>query len=321
MAGLLFLPSLVNAFQELPKAELHLHLGGSYPKDYLFSIADQVQREELEKNLEWIAGGVNYNDAFRAFQLISQIVNTEEKVQKGAEALCITMKNDRVAYAEIRTGLKDLGQGQEAYLKAVLNGIQTQLSSDFQAAVLLSLQRSSSREVAQKTVDLALKYRDQGVVGIDISGDSTLGHVDAFLPELVRAKEAGLLFVVHMGESPHEKDQMYLLEALQPARIGHGVHLSSEAQEWVLKHRTPVEVCLTSSVLVKMVESYDQHPGLQLFRQGHPIVLCTDDPLLFSTSLTQELQFAHTHGGLSVDEVKSIAANAFDHALKVNFLH
>ncbi len=302
-------------FQELPKAELHIHLGGAYPQSYLFSIASAEQKQELSKKLNSIANRIDYHDVFQVFSLVSEIVNTEEKVEKGVEALCLALKEDNVVYVEIRCTLKDLGQGMEAYLNAILRGIERQASDRFTAKLILSLKRNSSLEAARQTVDLALEYRDQGVVGIDISGDSTIGQIDRILPELLRAKEEGLPFVVHIGESPYEKDQMRLLTTLDPVRVGHGIFLVREAADWILTHKTPLEICLTSSVLVQMIDTYDLHPGIQFFNKGHPVVFCTDDPLIFSTTLSKELRLAHRLAGFSLEDVKSITSNAFDHIL------
>jgi adenosine deaminase len=306
----------LHDFQRLPKAELHLHLGGSFPQEYLFSIATKQQQEELQQALETIAQGVDYHEVFHVFRLIAQIVNTEEKLQQGVEKLCASLLEDNVRYVEIRTGIKDLGRGYEESLKAVLAGIKAHESSQFKANVVLSVQRSSSLELAQATVDLAIRYHHQGVAGIDISGNSTLGQIDCLIPELVRAKAAGIPFVVHMGEAPDESDQMLLLTQLEPKRIGHGVYLSSEAKEWILSHQIPVEICLTSSVLVKMVGRYDEHPGLEFFRLNHPVVFCTDDPLLFSTTVSRELWHAHQACGLEAGDLKRLTQKSFDYALE-----
>lgn len=300
--------------RKLPKAELHLHLGGAYPLPYLLSIATPKQAEELQSSLALIAKRVSYRNAFRFFQVIAEIIDTEEKVQKGVEALCHFFKEDGVVYAEIRTGLKNLGKGYEAYLKAVLEGMRQASSSDCQTKLCLSLQRNSSPEMAKMTVDLALKYRDFGVVGIDISGDSCTGPVEQIMPALLYAKQKGLPVVVHIGESPDETDQLYLLENLHPIRVGHGVHLTTEAKAWIAKRRIPLEVCLTSSVLVEMVADADQHPGLRYFQEGHPIILCSDDPLLFSTTLSQEFLMAHK-SGLSLEELTKIGQDAFQYTL------
>lgn len=316
---LLLLPGCLMAFQEealfeaLPKAELHLHLGGSFPKNYLLSLATPEEQVMLEEKLDIVAEGMHYHEIFPVFQIVSKLVNTEEKVQKGVEALCQTLLEDHVSYVEIRTGLKDLGEGPEAYLQAVLSGIETNLSPNFQAFVILSLQRHASLEQTQTTVDLALKY--PRVIGIDISGDSKRGNIESILPELLRAKQGGLPFVVHLGETVGETDQMLLLEALNPKRVGHGVFLSDEAKRWILSHQTPIEICLSSSVLVQMIERYEEHPGFDFFRLGHPVVFCTDDPLLFSTKLSRELALAY-QVGLTQEELETIVSDSFEYVLE-----
>jgi adenosine deaminase len=316
MANCAFSTETVQELKNLPKAELHLHLGGAFPKDYLFSIATPYQQEELQQALEQIAQGIDYHAVFHVFRLVAQVVNTEDKVQQGVERLCTFLREDHVRYVEIRTGIKDLGHGHEAYLNAVLAGLQAHVSPDFKANVVLSIQRSSPLDVVKATVDLAIKYQNRKVVGIDISGNSTLGQIDRLIPELLRAKAAGIPFVIHLGEAPHEPDQMLLLTTLEPKRIGHGVYLSSEAKEWVLKHRIPVEVCLTSSLLVKMVDRYEDHPGFEFFRSNHPVVFCTDDPLLFSTTGSQELGLAHQYGRLPLEDLKCAVEHSFDYTLE-----
>lgn len=268
--------------QQIPKTELHTHLGGSYPVEFLETIATPEQINLLKLQAKKIAEGIGYEDAFKIFGTIAQIVNTDEKVKQGTYAYCQSLKNDGVVYAEIRTGLKDLGNGLEGYLKSVLDGINAAQSDNFHVRLLLSLQRSSSETIAKQTVDLALKFKDQGIVGIDLSGISTQGNVENILAQLLRAKHSGLYLTVHMGETTGEKDQMILLKTLNPDRIGHGVFLDDAARQWILDRKIPVEVCLTSSLLVGMTDKFTNHPWLKDGLEGHPISICTDDPLIFS---------------------------------------
>lgn len=301
--------------KSLPKAELHLHLGGSFPLSYLLSIATPEQAEELQKGLEVLSKKVHYHDVFPLFKLVGNIVNSEERVKNGVEALCRSLKEDGVTYVEIRSSVKDLGKGYEEYLKAILEGLQNERTESFKPYLLLSLQRNSPLTITHTTIDLAIQYQDAGVVGIDLSGDSSLEQMEFLIPELKRAKNSKLALVLHMGESTKEKGQIDLLTNLEPDRIGHGVFLTDEAKEWIVTKKIPLEVCLTSSVLVEMVGHAHEHPGIELYRRGHPIVLCTDDPLLFSTSLTQELMVAHQTCGLSLDELFSITYNSFKYTL------
>ncbi len=302
----LALPEVNERIKNLPKAELHLHLGGSFPIAYLQTIATPEQFAALEAGLDRIAEGMAYQDTFFAFGLAAKIVNTEQKIEDGTFALCKELQEDGVDYVEIRTGLKNLGTGYQGYLDAVVRGIERAHKDGFKACILLSLQRNATEAYARATVDLAVAYRERGVAGIDISGDSTLGDITGILPIILEAKQAGLGIALHIGESPLETDQMLLLETLEPERVGHAVHLTDAAYAWIIAHKTPVEVCLTSSELTMMVDHHTMHPGIEYYRNNHPIVICTDDPLIFRTSLTEELLLLIYAGLLDVEEVEGI---------------
>lgn len=67
--------------ERLEKVELHLHLGGSYPLEYLQSIASEEKIAELNSFLDLIDNGIDYHDGFKAFDIVSSIVDSEEKVE------------------------------------------------------------------------------------------------------------------------------------------------------------------------------------------------------------------------------------------------
>ena len=111
--------------KQLPKAELHLHLGGSYPLEYVLSIATEAQKAQLLNFIEKLDNGLQYQEAFEIFTIISQIVNTEERVINGVTALCQEQEKEGVRHLEIRTGLKDFGQGYEPYLQNLFKGYKS----------------------------------------------------------------------------------------------------------------------------------------------------------------------------------------------------
>jgi adenosine deaminase len=305
----------LEEIRQIPKAELHLHLGGSYPLNYLKTIATLQEFNALKKGIDQFVSGIDYTQCFFVFDLINKIVNTNQRVEDGTYHLCRELQKDGVTYVEIRTGLKDLDSGFEDYLKAVINGIAKASNNNFKAKVLLSIRRASSLNYVQSTIDLALKYKNRGVIGIDISGNSVTGDIISVLPVLIEGKNKGLSFVVHMGESPLEKGQIVLLEQLQPVRIGHGVHLLPEALDWIKINKIPVEVCLSSSVCVRMVNDYISHPGLQLYSEDHPIIICTDDPLIFRTTLTQEYMYFAQEKKCSLEQLKHLIKKSYTYRL------
>jgi adenosine deaminase len=204
--------------------------------------------------------------------------------------------------------LKNLGNGCEEYLNAVLRGIrQGEAKSPIKIGLVLSLRRDTSAAVAEQTIDLALQYRSQGVVGLDVSGDSVQGDGSAIFAAILRGKAQGLPLTLHIGESPKEtpEQQMLELSMLQPERVGHCVHLCPEAQAWIREKNLLVELCLTSAVKASMITEPQDHPALSLLLQGHPVAICTDDPLIFNTTLIHEHRYVSQVTRLSLSEVQA----------------
>jgi adenosine deaminase len=307
--------------KNMQKSELHLHLGGAWPLEYLKEISQPQEFADLSLMLNQIqAGSVDYHTAFRVFSLISKIMHSDERVEDGVAALCKDLLRDNVVYAEFRTGLKDLGSGLEGYLAAVLRGIQRgTYETPLRVGVILSVRRDTHHFTAEETIDLALKYRNKGVVGIDVSGDSTQGDGKQIFSALIRAKENNLPITLHIGESKEETaaQQMMELFTIQPERIGHGVHLCEEGNRWIKEKKILVELCLTSAFKAGMISNESEHPALKLLLQGHPVAICTDDPLVFNTTLSEEYTRVAQLTGLSPEEIEELQK----HIHIYNFFH
>lgn len=285
---------------QIPKIDLHLHLGGSFPLDYIEEIASPEEYKAICEELKRIHKQVDYSDCFHIFTLVAQVVNTDEKIEEGAFRLAKQQAEDGVALCEVRTGLKDLGSGIEGYLQAVLRGLKRgEETFGIRMPLLVSLRKTDSVEHIYKTLDLALKYQ---LAGLDLSGDTNLGGYDHLIEPLLTAKKEGLKLMMHLGEVP-QGDQRPLLELLQPDRVGHGVFLSAPSIEWLKETGTPLEVCLSTGYIAKMILSYEDHPGFKLYQEGHPVIFCTDDPLLTQKTLTDEIALAASLLGMSLEEI------------------
>lgn len=299
-------PALVKEMHQLPKVELHLHLGGSWPIDFLRNVAKPADFSAFCHFLDLIDNGIDYHEEFKAFGLVEKIVNTDQLVEEGTFALCKNLAQDNVFMAEIRTGLKDTGTGFEGYLKAVLKGLKRgRAEFNLKLGLVLSLRRNTSKKDAEKTLELAIKYRGEGIIGFDLSGDSTVGNGQFALAALNEAAKEGFPITLHLGENAKECHQQQLNEliALNPKRVGHCVFLGTPAKEWIIANKTPVEMCLTSALKVKMIDHHEEHPALALLKAKHPVLICTDDPSMFKVSLSDECAYAALQG-ITMDEIK-----------------
>jgi len=309
--------NLLDKLKDINKTELHAHLGGAVPMDFIQKYSTDKEYIEITNMINKIRSGIDYSEGFKVFPLISKVLNTTERIREAAHDFCRKQYNDKVSVSELRTGLKKIGgKGFEEHLKAVLTGLESGMKDyNVKVPLVLSLRRDTSAEDAKEIVDLAIKYRQIGVLtGIDISGESTKGDASGIFEALKLARDNGLPITLHIGEHSSEtaEQQMKELREIQPDRVGHAVHLCHEALLWVLENRIVVEACIMSAWSVGMINKPGEHPALELFRKGHPVVFCTDDSTLFG-DLSEELALVACLCDLSIEQVIGMQLQAINH--------
>lgn len=310
---------LLNTLKGIEKTELHAHLGGAISKSFIYSCCNTQDYKVLLEFINNLRSGMDYTRAFEAFNMIGKILNSNQRIEEAAFDFCQNQYEDKVTFSEIRTGLKRLdGKGFEEYLNAVLRGLNKGMQEyPIRVNLILSLRRNSTIEDANETIDLAIKYRDMGITGIDISGESTKGDGNGIFEALQRAKDNGFSITLHIGENCNEipEQQMKELTQIKPERVGHAVFLCPEAYQWIEENQIVVEACIRSALSVSMIKYPGEHPVFTLLRKGHPVVFCTDDSTLFGT-LSEELALVAYLCNLKVENVIEMQKKALEYSFK-----
>lgn len=303
---------LLQGLRETLKTELHSHLGGAVPIEFIKKYSTPQAYAEVVGFIDKLKQGIDYSEGFKVFPMIRNVLTTNERLEEAVYEYCRSQFNDNVTFTELRTGLKKLDGGFEDCLKAVLAGIERGMRDyPITVTLLLSLRRDTPVDEAMETVELAIKYRGTIVTGIDVSGESIKGDGSGIFDALRYAKKNELPITLHLGENIKESHEQQIMElrAIQPDRVGHAVLLGHEAEEWIREKRVPVEACIRSALSVKMIEKPGDHPALKLFKEGHPVVFCTDDSTLFG-DLSEELALAACLCDLSVEQVAEMQKRA-----------
>ena len=112
------------------------------------------------------------------------------------------------------------------------------------------------------------------------------------------------------ARAPSVREAVHLCGA---HRIGHATRLIEDESltQYVNDRRIALEICLTSNVQTRAVESYQEHPLRLYFDRGMNVVLNTDNRLMSGTTLTDEYMHAATTLGFTFDELAEIALNGF----------
>ncbi|KTG33306.1 hypothetical protein cypCar_00001439 [Cyprinus carpio] len=213
-------------------------------------------------------------------------------IEQVAKAVIQEFAADGVKYLELRSTPREVtetGLTKQRYIETVLEAIRQckQEEVDIDVRFIVAVDRRHGPLVAMETVKLAedfLLSSDGVVVGLDLSGDPTVGHGKDLLSALEKAKNCGLKLALHLSEVGAHGD-FFILELC-------------------------FEMCLTSNVKGQTVPSYDKHHFQYWYKRGHPCVLCTDDKGVFCTDLSQEYQLAASTFGLTQEAVWMLSQQA-----------
>jgi adenosine deaminase len=187
--------------------------------------------------------------------------------------------------------------------------------------------RNEDPALSVKLVELAVSHREKGCVGFDLAGEEAghpaKEHVEAFQ----LAKRMNFSITIHAGESFGPESIWQALQYCGAHRIGHGTRLSEDLvvydgqvvkvgplAQYVLDHRIPLEVCLSSNVHTGATADLASHPFPVFQRLGFRLTLNTDNRLMSRTTLTDEYRLAVETFGLDLDDLETISINGMKSA-------
>ena len=315
----------------LPKIELHAHLNGSLSVSTIGKLVrlhkQSYPQEQVPSVTQILSDPKGFDDGYAIFKCAQALVDHPEAVKLAASNVLLEFAEDNVKYLELRSTPRDCPgkMTKREYLLAIIEAIQNQ--SAVKAALLVSIDRRKSVEEADENVELALSLKRDFpavVVGIDLSGDARVNQLEDYIDALQKAQAQGLKVSLHFAEVKNDKEIQYVLNhcSFKPDRVGHCtfIHQSTAAAgmgESIWKKfcdwNIPSEICLTSNVKCRSVESYEKHHLSIWYHEKLPFAICTDDKGVFNCSSSEEYAHAMELLNLSKDEMLLLSKNSIEY--------
>jgi len=290
------------------KAELHVHLEGSIEAETLLAIDPSLSREDIAAHYVCRT----FDEFIQGYIWVNRKIEKPEHYALATRHLLERLAAQDVTYAEITLSAgMILWKGQD--LPAIYDAIwrESQRSS-VKTLWIPDAVRNLGPEPALPVAKFAVERRGDGVVAFGLGGDEARGPAELFRDVFAYARDGGLHLVCHAGETTGP-ESVWAALAIGAERIGHGI---AAARDPVLlkklrESNVPLEICISSNVCTGVVPSLADHPVRQLYDAGVPIVLNTDDPAFFHTTLTREYEIAERWFGLPAG---TLAAGSFRYA-------
>ena len=310
-------PLTLENIGHAPKALLHDHLDGGLRPATVIDLAGRCAYDGLPSTDEaqlaaWFRTAAHSGSLVRYLEPFAHtvaVMQTPEALHRVAYECVEDLAADNVVYAEIRFAPElHLGGGLslddvvEAVLAGFVDGENAAAATGRTIVVrtLVTAMRHAAR--SRDIAELAIRFRDSGVVGFDIAGAEAgyppSRHLDAF--EYMRANNAR--FTIHAGEAFGIPSIHEALAFCGADRLGHGVRLVDDIEELadgtaslgrlaalVRDKRIPLELCPSSNVQTGAVPSIEKHPFDLLARLRFRVTVNTDNRLMSDTTMSREM--------------------------------
>lgn len=325
--------------RSLPKVLLHDHLDGGVRPETVIELAREQKYAELPTTdpgelSAWFQRGAQRGSLplfLEGFKHTCGVMQTEEALERVAYETVEDMHKDGVVYFETRFAPSFHTSGGlhwERVVGAVIRGLERgEKEFGVRWGILLCAMRHMSPAVSVEVAELAVDFRERGVVGFDLAGEEggypPKKHVDAFH----YIQRANFNITIHAGEAFGKESIWQAIQWCGAHRIGHATRLVEDMRikdgkvlnmgplaQYVLDKRIPLEICLTSNVHTGAVKSLDEHPFGILHKFRFRVTLNTDDRLMSGITLTDEYRTAADTFRLSIDDLEKLTINAMKSA-------
>ena len=320
-------PSLAReSLHALPKTELHVHLDGSLRPGTMIELAEEAgvelpsrEPDELERRMR-AEDSRNLEDYLERFDITLSLMQRGDALERVAFELAEDNARENVRYMEVRYSpilLIEEGLPLTETVEAPLRGLRrAQELYGIRTSLIICGIRNMDPATSRDLADLTVAYKGRGVVAFDLAGAEynypAKKHRNAFFTVINKNMAA----TIHAGEAYGPESIHQALHYCRANRIGHGTRLyeDPDLMRFVRDFRIPLEICLTSNVQTRAVDSFAAHPLRTYYDAGLVVTLNTDNRLISGTTVTDEYLAAHRHLGFDWDELTHIARMGFESA-------
>lgn len=312
---------IADIVRRMPKVETHIHLEGTVTPETLIRIHGSDKLPDGRKFSD-LYKFENFSGFLFCYKEVMQLIGSPDNFYDLTADLLSDLKSQKVDYAEvIFTPLphKMRGLEHDKVIAAILAAIEeSRLDGGPVMRLIYDTVRQFGAEAAGETARIAIRDAEAGlpVVGYGVGGDELSTPAEELEPAFTLARSAGLKAFVHAGEAGKSDSVREAVEILHADRIGHGVWaFEDEATVQMLADRSiACDMCPTSNLLTRSVESIETHPLQAMMNAGVPVCVGSDDPGFFGARIEDELELCRKTWGWDVDTLEFVTLTALSHS-------
>ncbi len=306
--------------KRLPKAELHLHIEGTFEPELIFTIATRNGIDPGYASVDALRAAYQFTDLqsfLNVYYAGMHVLRTERDYFDLASAYFERAAMEGVRHAEIFFDPQaHTSRGVE--FGAVVEGLTAARDAaharhGITSYLIMCFLRDLSAQSAMAALDAAVAYRDR-IIAVGLDSAEVGNPPSKFAAVFDRARAEGFLTVAHAGEEGPPEYVWEALDLLRVSRVDHGVRSLEDPQlvERLRRQRIPLTVCPLSNVKLHVVTDLAHHPLKKMLEAGLLATVNSDDPAYFGGYVAQNFTGVAEALALSDDELITLAKNSFE---------
>jgi len=335
-------PLPIETIRRAPKALLHDHLDGGLRPATVVELAAEtgygaLPTTDVDALASWFTRGADRKSLELYLETFSHtvgVMQTAGALTRVAAECVEDLAADGIVYAEIRfapelhvAGGLDLDAVVSAVQAGFRDGERRAAAAGRPIVVRTIVTGMRQFERTREIAELAVRWRDDGVVGFDVAGPEAGYRPTRYLEAFDHIRHENFHLTIHAGESFGLPSIWEAIQFCGAERLGHGVRIVDDIETrpdgsvalgrlaaFVRDRRIPLEMCPTSNVHTGAVASIAEHPFGLLRRLRFRVTVNTDNRLMSDVSLSSELAALDAAFDLGLGELEWLTINALKSA-------
>lgn len=311
---------LKKIVEGIPKAELHLHIEGSFEPELMFEIAKRNMVEldfESVESLKEAYVFSNLQEFLDIYYTGAQVLVNEQDFFDLTWAYLTKVHSQNVVHVEVFFDPQThTERGVE--FGVVIKGIYTALEKaerelNISYKLIMSYLRHLSEEEAFRTLEMSLPYK-LWIDGVGLDSSEMGNPPSKFVHVFEASAKHGYQLVAHAGEEGPAEYIWEALDLLKVVRIDHGNRCldDEELVQRLLKDKIPMTLCPLSNVALKVIDKMEDHPVVKMLDRGLLATIHSDDPAYFGGYMNENYYETAKALNLSISQLKQLTINAFE---------
>ncbi len=311
-----------NFIAGLPKAELHLHIEGTFEPELMFKLAERNGITLPYESVEALHKAYDFSQLQDFLDIYYQgmnVLRSEQDFYDLTWAYLEKVSKEAVRHVEIfydPQGHVDRGVSFETALNGIHSAlIEGEKQFDISFGIIMCFLRHLDEDAAFVTLESALAHKDK-IIGVGLDS-SEMGHPPSkFERVFAKARDEGFHIVAHAGEEGPPEYIYEALDLLKVERIDHGNTCLKDPElvQRLVKEQIPLTVCPLSNTKLCVVDDMKNHPLPEMLKLGLKAMINSDDPAYFGGYLNENYEAVSGILGDDKETLALLARNSFESA-------